>query len=67
MPENKFAFYMAMNEVEDSELLFGTYDHTKYYVPMRWYPVKSKLFWSIELDEIKVIFSKVLKLTIVEW
>jgi hypothetical protein len=60
MPENKFAFYMAMNEQEDSELVFGTYDRTKYYDPMIWYPVINKLFWSLQLDEVKVLFQLLL-------
>lgn len=50
--KNVFAFYMAMNNVEDSELVFGWYDESKIEGPLIWYPVVNKLFWSIKLDDI---------------
>lgn len=30
LSKNMFAFYMAMNDEEDSELVFGWYDETKF-------------------------------------
>lgn len=46
---------MSMNDREDSELIFGWIDESRYTGEMKWYPVKSKLFWSIELTDIKVL------------
>ena len=30
LPMNVFAFYMAMNDVEESELVFGVIDENRY-------------------------------------
>lgn len=54
LEQNVFAFYMSMNANEDSELIFGWIDGSRYIGEMQWYPVVNKLFWSIELDDIKV-------------
>lgn len=48
-----FAFFMAMNENEQSELVFGGYDNTKFTGELKWHPVVNKLFWSLKLDDIK--------------
>jgi hypothetical protein len=40
---------------EESELIFGWIDHSKYIAPLKWYPVVNKYFWSMALDDIKVI------------
>lgn len=45
---------MSLNEDEDSELIFGWIDHTKYIGEMKWYNVVHKYFWSIKLDDIKL-------------
>ena len=66
MKQNVFAFYMSMNEDEPSELIFGWIDYSRFYAPMKWYPVISKLFWSLELDDVKVTYFSCL-IMIVEW
>ena len=43
-----------MNELEQSELLFGAYDEDKFYGDIEWHPVEDKLFWSVKLDDIKI-------------
>lgn len=47
---------MSMNENEESELIFGWVDKTRYEGDLKWYPVQDKLFWSLELNDIKVLF-----------
>ncbi len=42
-----------MNPEDESELLFGKYDHSKFVGNINWHPVINKLFWSIKLDDIK--------------
>lgn len=52
---NVFAFYMSLCKEEKSELVFGWYDETKFTGTMTWHPVVFKFFWSLQLDDIKVI------------
>lgn len=49
-----FAFYMAMNPHDKSDLTFGGYDETKFIGDIIWHPVVHKLFWSLKLDDIKL-------------
>lgn len=60
---------MSLNEHEESELIFGWIDKTKYVGDLKWYPVINKFFWSIALDEVKVNFIILLSnsLYIVKW
>lgn len=52
---NLFAFYMSMNPlVDDSELTFGSYDTNRYVGDMTWHPVIDKLFWSLNLTDIRI-------------
>ncbi len=44
---------MAMLPDDESELLFGSYDPTKFIGNLNWHPVVDKLFWSLRLDDIK--------------
>lgn len=37
---NMFSFYMAMNDKDQSELLFGGYDKTKFSGDIIWHPVE---------------------------
>lgn len=60
MSMNVFAFYMSMNDDEQSELIFGWIDSSRFVGEMKWYPVINKLFWSIELDDVKVIIFHIL-------
>lgn len=54
LEKNIFAFYMAMNAEDQSELVFGGYDESKYIGDIVWHPVVDKLFWSLKLDDIKL-------------
>lgn len=54
LPQNVFAFYMSLNDDENSELIFGWIDHSKYVGDLKWYPVIHKFFWTIKLDDIKL-------------
>lgn len=50
-----FAFHMSMNpDEEESELLLGDWDDSKYSGDLVWHNVEHKLFWSIQLDDVKV-------------
>eukprot|EP00347_Sterkiella_histriomuscorum_P005441 403356609 len=49
---NIFAFYMALNEKESSELIFGWIDHSRYEEPMIWHPVVHNFFWQLNLDDV---------------
>ncbi len=42
-----------MNSEDESELIFGGYDSTKFTGEITWHDVVDKLFWSLELDDIK--------------
>lgn len=53
LPRNVFAFYMAMNDVEESELVFGIIDESRFTGEIRWHDVRDKLFWSLRLTDIK--------------
>ena len=55
MGKNVFAFHMSMNaEKENSELMLGNWDDTKYSGDLTWHKVEHKLFWSIALDDVKI-------------
>jgi len=52
---NLFAFYMSMNPLEnDSELTFGSYDEDRIDGELLWHPVIDKLFWSLNLEDIRL-------------
>jgi hypothetical protein len=44
---------MATNENEESELIFGNYNSSKFEGDLQWHPVIDKLFWSLKLDDVK--------------
>jgi hypothetical protein len=52
--ENIFSFYMATTPQDQSELLFGSYDTSKFIGDINWHPVVDQLFWSLRLDDIKL-------------
>ena len=53
--ENMFAFYMSMNPlVDDSELVFGGYDNDRIEGKLSWHPVIDKLFWSLNLEDVRI-------------
>ena len=41
-------------EEEDSELVFGAWDETRFSGSMSWYKVENRRFFSIELDDVKI-------------
>lgn len=45
---------MATNPNDQSELVFGSYDTSKFVGDINWHPVVDKLFWSLKLDDIKL-------------
>ena len=47
-----FSFHMSMNPEEESELMLGAWDDTKFEGDLVWHNVEHKLFWSIQLDDI---------------
>lgn len=44
---------MAMSNHDQSELVFGGYDKTKFSGDIAWHPVMDKLFWSLKLNDVK--------------
>ncbi len=44
---------MSMSSEDKSELTFGSYDRGKFIGEIKWHPVADKLFWSLQLDDIK--------------
>ena len=55
MGKNVFAFHMSMNpDHEESELMLGAWDDSRYSGDLVWHPVEHKLFWSIALDDVQV-------------
>lgn len=53
--QNMFAFYMSMNPlIDDSELTFGSYDTERFEGDLKWHPVIDKLFWSLQLDDVRI-------------
>lgn len=58
-----FAFYLSANEYDESEIIFGWIDDSKYTGDLKWYPVSNKLYWSIKIDDIRVIISQFLPLS----
>ena len=55
MKKNVFAFHMSMNpEDEDSEMLLGDWDESKFTGSLEWYDVVNRRFWSIALDDILI-------------
>ena len=53
LAKNVFAFFMSVNDEEQSELMFGGYDPHRFQGPLIWHPVRYPLFWAIQLDDIK--------------
>jgi hypothetical protein len=57
---NVFAFFMSMNpDDEDSDVMFGDWNVSRIDAnynnqTLEWHPVKHKLFWSIQLDDVKI-------------
>jgi cathepsin D len=52
---NIFAFYMSMNPlIDDSELTFGSYDTERFEGDLTWHPVINKLFWSLNLEDVRI-------------
>ena len=55
-----FAFFMSMNpDDEDSDVMFGDWDNDRIdpdynNQTLEWHAVKHKLFWSIQLDDVKI-------------
>jgi len=46
---------MSMNPlVDDSELVFGGYDNERIAGKLNWHPVVDKLFWSLNLEDVRV-------------
>ena len=55
MGKNVFAFHMSMNpDDEESELMLGDWDKTRYTGSLKWYNVVHKRFWSITLDDVLI-------------
>ena len=50
-----FAFHMSMNpDEEESELLLGAWDESRFSGDLVWHDVKHQLFWSIQLDDVLI-------------
>ena len=46
---------MSMNPlIDDSELTFGSYDTERFEGNLTWHPVINKLFWSLNLEDIRI-------------
>jgi len=53
--KNIFAFYMSMNPLkDDSELTFGSYNVDRFEGELSWHPVRDKLFWALQLDDVRL-------------
>jgi len=53
--KNIFAFYMSMNPLkDDSELTFGSYNPDRFVGELEWHPVRDKLFWALQLDDVRL-------------
>jgi hypothetical protein len=52
--KNIFSFFLGHNNDEESYLLFGDYDKSKFTGQLNCHPVVDKLFWSLKLDDIKL-------------
>lgn len=54
LKQNIFSFYLTHNPNEQSELLFGGYDESKFVGQKVCHNVIDKLFWSLNLQDIKL-------------
>lgn len=58
LKQNIFAFYLTSKQAENSgipsDLTFGYYDRTKFTGEMKWYPIKFKYMFGVQLDDIKI-------------
>ena len=53
MGKDVFAFSMSMNpEEEESELMLGGWDESRFTGELKWYPVVHQRFFSITLDDV---------------
>jgi cathepsin D len=56
LERNVFSFYMSYNpfdNTDQSEMIFGFIDHSRFVGELHWNPVLTREFWSIKLDEIR--------------
>ncbi|CDW74996.1 pepsin a-like [Stylonychia lemnae] len=49
---NVFAFYMSVSKKDQSELIFGWIDESKYTGNIVWHPVINQFFWQLQLDDV---------------
>ena len=54
LAKNVHSWYLSYNPDEESEILFGGWDKTRFRGDLQWHPVLHKLFWSIKLDDVLV-------------
>lgn len=60
LADDVFAFHMSMSpDEEESEVMFGEYnpdkiDHSRNDGEIEWHDVVHKLFWSLQLDDVKI-------------
>ena len=55
MGKDVFAFSMSMNpEEEESELMLGDWDESRFTGELKWYPVVHQRFFSITLDDVLI-------------
>ena len=54
LEKNVFSWYLSYNPDEESEILFGGWDTSRFSGKIQWHPVMHKLFWSIKLDDVLV-------------
>jgi len=54
LKDNIFSFYLSHNPKEKSELMFGGIDESKYVGQKVCHKVIDKLFWSLNLQDIKL-------------
>ena len=55
MGKNVFAFHMSMNnDDEESELMLGDWDESRFTGNLDWYDIVHRRFWSIALDDVLI-------------
>ena len=55
LADDVFSFYLSYNPDEDSEMLLGGWDNTKFTGDIIWHDVMDpKLFWTVKLDDVLI-------------
>ena len=54
LAKNVFSWYLSHNPDEDSEILFGGWNPSRFSGDIQWHPVRHHLFWSLKLEDVLV-------------